>query len=454
MVRLTVLAALSVAAVSAQSPFVTSPYLQLGDTPKLTEVQQLTILWHAADKDATWTTEFQIEGSGSWLKADTAMLRRIAVRNIIPHRVYGAVLKDLPSGKPLTYRVLLDGKQVFQAAATARKDASQPYRFIVTGDCAQGSAGQKALALQMSKAKPDFVAIAGDIVYSRGLISEYRTKYFPIYDNLIRSIPFLAAPGNHDVGGRDLATYPDGLAYYYYWSQPLNGPVPSAGFTPVLGSAPDQAGFRKMAGEQYPRMANFSMNYANSHWTFLDSNKYVDWSRPELLNWLKQDLAAAQSAKWRFVIFHHPGFNSSKAHFGDQWMRLLAPVFEEAKVDVVFAGHVHNYQRSLPLIFKPEAGPWRAIVDGVSTLDKTYDGATNKNPKGVIYLGTGAGGAGLYNVEQSENRPGAKLTWQPFTAKFVSQIHSMTQVDVNGANLTFRQIAADGKEVDRFLISK
>ncbi|MCZ2147715.1 MAG: metallophosphoesterase [Bryobacterales bacterium] len=123
--------------------------------------------------------------------------------------------------------------------------------------------------------------------------------------------------------------------------------------------------FLDSAGKQFPRMASYSFDYGNSHWTVLDSNKYAEWTSPALRNWLEKDLASAQSAKWRFVIFHHPGFNSSKAHFKDQWMRLLAPIFEQGKVDIVFAGHVHNYQRSHPLRLIPEKPEeWRSEVDG------------------------------------------------------------------------------------------
>ena len=39
----------------------------------------------------------------------------------------------------------------------------------------------------------------------------------------MRSIPFVAAVGNHDALGRDLNAFPEALAYYYFWDQPLNG---------------------------------------------------------------------------------------------------------------------------------------------------------------------------------------------------------------------------------------
>ena len=83
-------------------------------------------------------------------------------------------------------------------------------------------------------------------------------------------------------------------------------------------------------------------------------------------------------------------------------------------------------------------------------LDKKFDGATRTKPDGVIYLVTGAGGARVYNPEQQD----APATWQPFTDKFVSIVNSFTVVDASGDKLSIRQITKDGKEVDRFVVTK
>ena len=98
---------------------------------------------------------------------------------------------------------------------------------------------------------------------------------------LLRSIPFVVALGNHDADTRDLDKYPDALAYYLFWDQPLNGPVGTEGgaFTPVLkGSAANKKAFTEAAGERYPTMSNYSFNYGNSHWTIIDADTYVDWT--------------------------------------------------------------------------------------------------------------------------------------------------------------------------------
>jgi len=210
-------------------------------------------------------------------------------------------------------------------------------------------------------------------------------------------------------------------------------------------------------------MANFSLDYGNVHWTVLDANATVDWTDSQLQQWVASDLEAAKGAQWRFVSFHQPGFSSSKSHFGEQYMRILAPVFETGKVDLVFSGHVHNYQRSHPMTFvpamengaKPVIGadgrvPKSRLVDGKWTLDKTFDGKSDTTPEGVIYIVTGAGGQHLYNPEQQDD----PASWQEFTFKHISKVHTLTLAEIDGANLTIRQVTAEGDEVDRFSVTK
>jgi len=339
---------------------------------------------------------------------------------------------------------------------------------VVFGDAATNSPAQKAIAAQIFETSPDLIMITGDIVYPRGLISEYSKNFWPIYNAelvdacagapLLRTVPFAAAIGNHDVAGRDLSRTADGLAYYLYWDLPRNGPTgeQAAWNTPLLGPASSIKAFLQAAAGAYPNTANYSFDYANVHWTVLDSNSYVDWTSPELRAWLKADLAAAQGSDWRFVAFHHPGFNSSKAHFEDQQMRLLAELFEEGKVDLVFAGHVHNYQRTYPLRFRVQRDRQGKpvtkgrMIDGDFTLDREFDGQAKTQPRGVIYLVTGAGGNHLYNPEQDH----APATWQPFTLKLISRQYSFTQVDVHGGSVDVRQQDPDGNEIDRFRILK
>ncbi len=368
------------------------------------------------------------------------------------------------------------GIVVFESVARAPKAADQPHRFVVFGDCGAGTPEEASIAYRTFLSKPDFVMITGDIVYDKGLASEYRENYWPIYnaDNaspsegapLLRSTLFVAAPGNHDIGSRDLGKTPDGLAYFYYWFQPLNGPIGREGgplVAPIRGPEENKKAFLEASGKSFPRMANFSFDFGNAHWTVLDANATVDWTDRELQQWVANDLAAAKGATWRFVSFHQPGFSSSKTHFDEQYMRILSPTFEAGKVDLVFSGHVHNYQRSYPLRFEPSAGNNAAPVvgndgklkknrhvDGKFTLDKSFNGQSDTTPEGVIYIVTGAGGQHLYNPEQQDD----PASWQEFTRKHISKIHTLTVADVDGSTLTVRQLTADGDEVDHFVVTK
>ena len=161
-------------------------------------------------------------------------------------------------------------------------------------------------------------------------------------------------------------------------------------------------------------------------------------------------------------MFHHAGLNSSNEHLDQQHTRLLCPILETGKVDMVFSGHLHNYQRTFPMTFAPiktgtllVGGPDNKtvrgrVVPGQWKLDKSFDGVQNTVPKGIIYVITGAGGQDLYNVEQNDDQD----SWQKFTDKFVSKIHSLTVADISGTKLTIRQVAADGTEIDRFTVTK
>jgi acid phosphatase type 7 len=450
--------------------FIVPPYLQLGAIPTSTS---LDLMWHTTDADAEWLVEVKTSDKDGWKKMDAPIMKKVAVAGVEPRRIYHTALMNLLSGKEFNYRVSKAKKVIFSSNGKAPKTPDQPYRFVAFGDIGAGTANQKSAATQVFNSNPDFVAITGDIVYERGLVSEYDTRFWPIYNAtkidsgfpMMKSTLFVGAPGNHDTDTRDLDKYPEALSYYYFWNQPLNGPVGvegSAGLPPVLGNETNKKAFLAAAGGNFPSMTNFSFDYGNAHWTIIDANPYMDWTDSTLVKWVSDDLEKAKDATWRFVMYHHPGFNSAREHYEQQHMRLLSPLFEKMKVDIVFNGHVHNYQRSYPIRFvtdkkgtllmggRDNKSIRGRVVNGKWKLDKNFDGKTNTTPQGVIYLITGAGGQELYNTDQN-NDPD---TWQKFTDKFMSNEHSFTVADVDGKTLIIRQISAEGKEMDNFKIIK
>lgn len=447
-----ILAALLLAAIlRAQAPFLAPPYLQLGDAPLPAARERLDLLWQAEDRDAAWSVE--VQGLKGWIPQAEPTFRRMAAPPLPAHRMYRATLRDLSPGARVPYRVKRDGAVVFEAEAQVRKSGA--HRFLVTGDAAEGTLEQAAIARAMAAQHPDFVFIAGDLVYGRGRAAEYRARFFPVYNAddlpLMRRVPFLGVPGNHDVPW-DLQRWPDTLAYFSEWSLPLDGPALRPGDP---GAAPAVAGLHDAvltaAGPAYPRMASYSFEYGGVHWTVLDSNAYADWASPVLAAWLEADLKAAQRATWRVVALHHPLFQSSRSHAEDQWMRPLSPILERYGVDLVFAGHVHNYQRTAPLRFAPtKIGRRGEPVAGRFEVDAAFDGKTVTRAHGILHLVTGAGGAHLYDKAQGADR----ASWQPWTRAFVSDRHSFTEVDVDGRTLRLRQLDAEGRELDAITLTR
>jgi predicted phosphodiesterase len=465
--------------------FLVQPYLQLGNHPQRANPDRLTLLWQAPVNTSSYLVELRLRPQLAWVRLDAPQHRRMRIEGLPAAIEYRQELTGLEPGKTFEYRVLVDGAARFSATARAPRAAGEPTRFAITGDAAEGTAGQLAIARQMYRAHPDLVFICGDIVYPRGLGSNYLQYFFPVYNAehtpLLRSIPFVAAPGNHDLGISSealdgLDRYPDAMAYFYDFAEPLNGSPAVAGslrHAVVGGGGPHRAAFLQAAGNQFPRMVNFSFDYGAAHWTVLDSNYYEDWNNRSLRDWVHHDLHNSH-ARWKFVAFHHAPFHSSNAHQEDQWMRRLCDIFESEGVDVVWAGHVHNYQRSRPLRFKtsapilatPPPGPpdltvgavpprehvrlHGQVVPGQFDIDRNYDGKAHTHPRGIIYIVTGAGGADLYDAP-IEHQP---ATWKPYTVRFIAHTHSFTQVDLDAHHLTATEIGEDGKAVDRWEITK
>lgn len=448
--------------------FLVLPYVQLGDAPRLLAGEQLEIVWHTTDEDAAWRVEWRHTGS-EWQAGETPRSTVIAVAGIPPHRVWKARMANLPAGVHVEYRVLREGTAVFASRVLTRPSQDSGYRCVVMGDCGTGSPGQRQIAARVHSESPDLVMIPGDIVYNNGRIGEYRSSFFPVFSAarpdpavgapLLSTTLFLAGLGQHDTES-NLQTQPDGFAYYYYWSQPRNGPVvdPDSPLAfPLQGTAAQRRDFLEATAGRYPRMSTFSCDFGNTHWVVLDTfNPHADWNSPTLREWLRRDLAQAQSARWRFVCSYLPPFNSCQQYPQGEKMRVVADLFEEYGVDLVFSGFAHSYQRTRPLRFRPtddpdpQAADWNQRRPGEYLQDLVFDGVRHTRPHGVIYLVTGGGGhPGLHGTEQTD----AGASWQPFTVKYDARHNHYTRLDVTHDRVELSQIAADGREIDALTIT-
>jgi len=449
------------------------PYLQPGNAYNLSKEQKV-VIWQTDSTQGTFTVHYT---EGTTLDGATSKVNEAKVttepltffkRTSYLHR---ATLSGLDFDKEYTYRVTTADKVISTSTFMTRTKHPKT-RFIALGDVGTASPQQKAIAYQMYQVKPQFVLTTGDLAYNNGLEREFRVRFFPPYTvsepsmekgaPLMQSIPFYLFVGNHDLYGADLGKFPDGLAIYYYADSPMNGPITS--LTTEVSGPPDRVrAFKKATDGRFPKINNFSFDHGNVHITVLDANSYTNPLDPALVEWMKRDIGSSK-ADWKIVTHHHPGFNTSKAHYDYQQMRLLSPVLEELGVDLVLTSHVHNYQRSKPLKFSPQIKDDHYViseegrVDGKFTLDEVYDGVTNTKPKGIIYVVSGSGGAALYDTPLS-NKPELWVhepasNWVPFMVKLISDTHSFTLIETDQKTLSLKQIDLNGAVIDEFKLTK
>jgi predicted phosphodiesterase len=384
---------------------------------------------------------------------------------------YAATLVDLPLDARVFYRLRLGRHTVETNSFAARKSPTNSVHFVAVGDTVHAREDEKRIAWQIWQQRPDFFMHLGNLVYFKGTLHEYSERYWPCYNDpehcgpeqgapLMGTIPFYVVLGNHDVHyGLDLGKTPDGLAAFYYFDSPHNGPRRLRRGIPVMGSAEQVAAFRSRAGEAFPGLCFYSFENGPAHFLCLDGNAYTDFTEPALQDWVERDLASARTP-WKFVFCHQPAFQTAVKEYNMQTLRLLSPILERGGVDVVFSGHTHNYQRTRPLRFQPHGTndpAHRFRVNGRFQIDEHFDGVQQVVAEGIIHVVSGGGGARLFDralhehpiLEQPDD-----ANWVPYTARLIADRHSFSDVTVTPTVFTLRQIDDAGDEVDRFEIRK
>ncbi len=257
----------------------------------------------------------------------------------------------------------------FRTAPTV--DSDQPVRFLAFGDSGGGGDDQHALLAQMFTVPYDLIVHTGDLAYDDGTMGQYEETVFGVYGGLFRHIPFFPAAGNHDY-------------------KTLRG----APFREVFQLPGD-------SGEKW-----YSFDWGRVHFVALDTEAdYATQAR-----WLDRDLAANR-LPWTIVYMHRPPY-SSGTHGSDRALRRkLAPILGKHGVQLVLAGHDHNYERMHP-------------------------------QRGIAYVVTGGGGKGTRHVGKSS-----------FTA-FAEDVIHFVHVEVGTDELILHAIDASGREFDSMIVPR
>ena len=325
------------------------------------------------------------------------------------------------------------------------------------------NAADISLPNQPARPPADFILDTGDNVYTEGTEDNYRDFFFPVFNSdqdsnetgapILRSTLFFPVDGNHDLGSTGVSANiladnaapafsgnlsgGDALSYFNDFYFPQNGPAgfdiqfawngdtPSAtgltlSYKGVSYNSPaaiaalrssTQVDTGKGPKVQIDHQSNYSFDYGNAHFLYLDANPHlfndnlpstnafnaappVFTAYPSALrDWVINDLDSSTQT-WKIVVYHQPAFTSGDATLVNNQMRAVAKVLEDHGVSIVFNGHDHNYQRTLPMRATDRtAGPVSATAGTPAVnVDEHFDGVSNTVPDGVIYSVEGAGG--------------------------------------------------------------
>ena len=308
---------------------------------------------------------------------------------------FEAVASGLEPDSSYSYEILAinaEGEESILAngeAATAKPEG-EPFSFSVFGDSGSGRLKQYQLAAVMEEYPVDLILHVGDLVYFSGEKKDYLEKFFMPYKNILATTPFYPVLGNHDVKTEK------GKPFFDTFSLPDNGPD---------GIAQERC---------------YWFYYSNALFVGIDSTLNEETLEELVSPWLLNVLSTSE-AMWKFVYFHHPPYGSGSKTPDKKIQEILVPVIEAGGTDIVFNGHDHSYERTLPI-----------LNDQIDNAD------------GVVYIVTGAGGKSLRSKER-EN---------PYTAVFNSDCYSFTHIEIDETTLKLEQISEQNEVIDRLVLEK
>lgn len=287
----------------------------------------------ALDQEATGVTYRYISGLGG--AGDTIRIHEAHLCGLTPDTTYSYQVGGVGA----------DGTERFSATHTFRtapdRVASPDAEVVVAfvGDSRGGYDVWGNLTQAIAARSPDLIIFTGDAV-TIGQSQEEWDDFFTQGEDLLASVPMVAAHGNHEVNA---------IEYYAQLAMPGDEEDYAFDFGPlhqtVLNDSPASSG--DLAGKAK---------------SFLDA-----------------DLAAAADAPWKIVSQHRSLWSSGTRHGSDTTLRQeWGVVYDQYLVDVVVSGHDHIFERTKPI---------RGETIGATPAD------------GTIYVVSGGAGADLYGTE-------------------------------------------------------
>lgn len=355
---------------------------------------------------------------------------------------YKAELKGLEVGETYIYKIGDTQKDAWSKAYkfTTEPDNLTEFSFIGVTDPQSSTATDFEYYTQtLTKAiadRPDlaFMVNLGDMVNESYKQNEW-DLYFQAAGDIIKSIPHMAAVGNHetrgkrDASGNIIDITEPGKHFSLQFNNPDNGEN-------ALGDLKASDVFNGCTKGVITNIKEsvYSFDYGNTHFAVLNSG--TDWNESdkkkimtEQAKWLRDDLNASDK-KWKIVMVHI-GLYPAKIERYTTRPELLE-VIDECGVDLVLSGHDHMIARTYPMYNN----------DIISTLN-----TTDVIKNGTVYNILGSAGPKRY--------ASVKTPWYLQVHKETSGTQPTYSVfDVNDERIKVTSKQIDGAVLDEYSIEK
>eukprot|EP01064_Diplonema_japonicum_P020312 TRINITY_DN2955_c0_g2_i2.p1 TRINITY_DN2955_c0_g2~~TRINITY_DN2955_c0_g2_i2.p1 ORF type:complete len:711 (+),score=187.73 TRINITY_DN2955_c0_g2_i2:54-2186(+) len=348
---------------------------------------------------AQWTAvppQHTIEGPGSYLN-------------------YRALITGLAPGAKYQYSTGWEGTEESQVVShftvTPRDDLSFVPRMVFFGDL--GWTDNQILPLLQEECEAgavDTVVMYGDFVYWDNGENENAFMRDVFRASANGSVPVMVCPGNGDYDGGDYTRYRQ------QWGMPN--------------------------WEQTQSMY-YSFNSGRAHIVAINT-EFLEYGVPypqkkaEMLAWLEADMKQANAEReqrpWIIVHYHRPSYSTGGADTAAY--DVFEPLMYKYGADIVFAGHVHNQERTLPVFNKTlMAGP-----------DASRPYADAKAP---VYIVSGHPGC----AEETDNFGRGFDAWTAWRSYMFGYTHVTVQ-DQNTLSLDFMSTNLGGAILDSVDLTK
>jgi hypothetical protein len=311
--------------------------------------------------------------------------------------------------------------------ASTVSQASGTFDFAAAGDFSTGSRTQASLA-RLDQSGVSFFLALGDLDYDTTPTDEAWCEYvLQRLPTLGPTFPFQLVVGNHEEqGGSDgyimnhAACLPDRLnstglyAVEYYFDYPAQAPLMR-----VIMIPPD-------------------LRAENAQYDYSAGSPHYQWLGNAI------DSARSAGIPWVVVGMHKNCITTGQksCEIGADLLTFLV----SKRVDLMFQGHEHNYQRSKQLALREDTCP--ALASNNADLDCIADdGADNNYAKGAGSILVISGSFGQCCYSTSATDPDA-----PYFAQMNGNTPGFTQFTVAPARIDARFVNSSGTFTDSFSI--